>query len=188
MSFYWLYPTVHFCFFYQFVIFLNMTKGYIVRMIKPTVNRKSTYSWWFASFYFVSFHARDDGGGLGSCPCPFKKGQRGRKRLFKTTPQVISWFTKSIRNKFIAAISAPRKFRMVFYNFCYYFRGQPCLWTETNLVSNDFLFFNKFPLPSMFLLPSCPTAAPSSVFRAPLLRPPLSTSGIRGVVRIGNLG
>ena len=41
----------------------------------------------------------------------------------------------STRNKFIAAILAPRKFRMIFYNFCHYFWGQHCWWTETKFVT-----------------------------------------------------
>jgi len=36
---------------------------------------------------------------------------------------------RSTSNRFIAAIRAHIKFRMVFYNSCYYFWGQHCCWT-----------------------------------------------------------
>jgi len=36
---------------------------------------------------------------------------------------------------------------MIFYNFCYYFWGQHCWWTETNIIGNNFFVFHKFPLP-----------------------------------------
>jgi len=45
---------------------------------------------------------------------------------YVTVSQVISWSTW---NKFIAAIRAHIKFRMVFYSFSYYFWGQHCCWT-----------------------------------------------------------
>jgi len=41
------------------------------------------------------------------------------------------------RNKFIAAMRASRKFRMVFYNFCYDFWYQCCCWTETNMLATS---------------------------------------------------
>ena len=52
----------------------------------------------------------------------------------------------------IAAFRASRKFRMIFYNFCYYFWGQHRWWTETNIIGNDFFVFYKFPLPQTVLL------------------------------------
>jgi len=45
---------------------------------------------------------------------------------------------------------------MIFCNFCYYFWGQHCWWTETNVIGNVFFVFYKFPLPSTFLLPPLP--------------------------------
>jgi len=61
-------------------------------------------------------------------------------------------YTRSTWNKFIAAIRASRKFRMIFYNFCYYFWDQHCWWTEKNISGNDFFIFYKFPLLSTVLL------------------------------------
>ena len=37
---------------------------------------------------------------------------------------------------------------MVLYNLCYYFWGQHCWWTGTNIFDNDFFVFYKFQLPS----------------------------------------
>ena len=54
--------------------------------------------------------------------------------------------SRSTWNIVIAAFRAPRKFRMIFYNFCYYFWGQHCWWTKTNINGNDFFVFYKFPL------------------------------------------
>jgi len=52
----------------------------------------------------------------------------------------------------IAAIWAPGKFRMSFYNFGYYFCGQHCWWTETNLFGNGSnevsIALNSFTAPS----------------------------------------
>jgi len=51
---------------------------------------------------------------------------------------------------------------MIFYNFCYYFWGQHCWWTETNIIGNDFCFFyvsialNCFTAPSALPLLRCP--------------------------------
>jgi len=63
----------------------------------------------------------------------------------------------------IAAFRAPRKFRMIFYNFCYYFWVQHCWWTETNIIGKGFFVFYKFPLPSTVLLLSLPYPAPASL-------------------------
>jgi len=97
---------------------------------------------------------RDAGGwrhGGGIALLPFKREQRRRRCVFIRVSLVISWFIKIDLKQFIAAIQAPRKFRIIFYNFCYYFWGQRCWWTETSITSNDFLFF-MFPLPSALLL------------------------------------
>jgi len=50
-------------------------------------------------------------------------------------------------NKFIAAIHAPTTFRMVFYTLCYYFWGQHCCLTETNILVKDFVFFVNLRFP-----------------------------------------
>ena len=52
---------------------------------------------------------------------------------------------------------------MVFCNFCYYFWGQNCCWTEKSITGNDFFVFHKFPLRSTILLPPCPTVTPASL-------------------------
>ena len=48
-------------------------------------------------------------GGIGACP--FIRGAMGVEVLFIKVSQVISCFIRS--NKFIAAIHAPRNFRMI---------------------------------------------------------------------------
>jgi len=95
--------------------------------------------------------------------CPFKREQRGRRCLFITVSLAISWFIKTNLKNFIVAIRSTRIFRMVFYNFCYYFWGQRCWGIETNMIGNVFFVFYKFPLPSALLLLPCPTAAPASM-------------------------
>jgi len=62
----------------------------------------------------------------------------------------LGGLSRSTWDKFIAAIPAPGKFRMIFYHFCYYFWGHHCWWTETNTIDNN--FFVKFPLSSTVLL------------------------------------
>jgi len=47
----------------------------------------------------------------------------------------------------------PRKFGMVFCNFCHNFWSQNCCWTETSIAGNDFFVFYKFTLRSTILLP-----------------------------------
>ena len=44
-------------------------------------------------------------------------------------------------NKFIAAIHAPTTFGTVFYTLCYYFWGQHCCLTETNILVKNFVVF-----------------------------------------------
>jgi len=65
----------------------------------------------------------------------------------------------------ITAFGAFRKFRMIFYNFCYYFWGQYRWWTETNIIGKDFFIFHKFPSPLFycFYCSPCPTASPASL-------------------------
>jgi len=48
---------------------------------------------------------------------------------------------------------------MIFYNFCYYFWGQHCWWTETNIGNDFFLSFHFFQL---FYYSPCPTSAMAS--------------------------
>jgi len=56
------------------------------------------------------------------------------------------------------AISAPRKFRMVLHNFCYYFWGKDCCWRDITI----FLFFMSLYCPQIF---HCPTATIASLER-----------------------
>ena len=95
--------------------------------------------------------------------CPFKRGQRWRRCLFITVSYVISWFIKIDLKQIDTAVWARGKFRLSFYNFGYYFFGQHCWWTETNLFGNDFFVFFEFPLPSLFHCSPCFTAAPESL-------------------------
>ena len=83
--------------------------------------------------------------------------------LFVTVSQVNSWFVKIVLKQIIAAIRPLRKFRMVFYNFCYYFSGKHWRWTEISILGNEFFGFHKFPLHPTLSLPPCPTAASVSL-------------------------
>ena len=88
---------------------------------------------------------------------PFQKGCNGGGGAFSQQHHRYFYgLLRSTWNKFIAAIRAPRQFRMIFCNFCYYFWGRHWWWTETNIIGNDFFVFYKFPLPSAFLLLSLP--------------------------------
>ena len=81
---------------------------------------------------------------------PYHKGGSG---AFLWTYR--KWFhvlPKSNWNNFIAAIRAPRNFKLVFYNFCYYFLGQHRCWTETSIIQR--FSFHKFVFTSTFSLPS----------------------------------
>jgi len=59
----------------------------------------------------------------------------------------LSW---SNWNKFIAAIRATRKFRIVVYHFCYCFCGQYCCWTERKILVTICWFFISFHFPQLF--------------------------------------
>jgi len=95
------------------------------------------------------------------CPLPFDKGGNGYIGTFSynsiTGPFIVY---KTTWNKFIAAIRVPRIFRMVFYNFFYYFWGQHCCWTETSMF---FCFFISFHCAQLFYCIPRPTAAPASL-------------------------
>jgi len=98
-------------------------------------------------------------------PCPFIRG--ATRALVPFHNSIMGHFIvyKTTWNKFITAIRAPRRFRMVFYNFCYFFRGQHCCWTETSIIGNDFAFY-KFPLRSTLLLHPLPyscSGAPANI-------------------------
>jgi len=61
-----------------------------------------------------------------------------------------------------SATHTPKNFRIVFYNFCYYFWGQHCCWIETSIIGNDFFVFWIFHCLQLFY---CPPAL--SLFRHP---------------------
>jgi len=92
----------------------------------------------------------------GAMPAFTLKNEATRWRWhFITISEVIFWFINTelkqiYSNKFICT---PRKFRRVFFDFCYYFLGQHCSQTETCVIGNDFLFFYNFPLPSITTAP-----------------------------------
>ena len=85
-----------------------------------------------------------------------KGGNGGGGALSQQCHRSFHGLSRSTWNKFIADIRAPTKFKMVFYNLCYYFWGQRCFWTETNILLTIFLYFYKFPLPATLLLPPTP--------------------------------
>jgi len=90
----------------------------------------------------------------GIAPVPLQNGSNGGEVLFHYSIGNYMVYQDRHKTKLFAAIPAPRKFRKIFYNFCYYFWGQHCWWTETNIIGNDFFVIYKFPLPStIFLLP-----------------------------------
>ena len=92
----------------------------------------------------------------GNYPCLSKRRAAETKMHFHNS---IMWYglSKSIWNKFIAVIRGPRKFRMVFYNLCYYSWSQHSFWTEISILGNDFfLFFISFYFPQLFYYPPLP--------------------------------
>ena len=81
----------------------------------------------------------------------FQKGDNGGGGAFSQQHhRYFHGWTRSTWNKFVAAVRTPRKLRMIFYNFCYYFWGQHCWWKETITVGNDFLFFISSHCPHLF--------------------------------------
>jgi len=103
---------------------------------------------------------------MGSFPSwPFKRGTTGSKVPFHK--KIISnGLSSSTWKKFIAAIRAPRKFRIVFYYyFCCYFWGQH--WIVSQKQADNwhwiFYFFTSCHCPQHFHYPPCPTAVPASL-------------------------
>ena len=116
----------------------------------------------------------------GHRPMPFENGDNGVGGTFSVS-SAISWLIKIELKQFVAAIRAPRNFRMVFYNFFYHFWGQYYCWTETNVFGNDLFILYKFPSSSTLLLPLPypPPALP--LFRRPCKQIPLE-KGVGGAV------
>ena len=105
------------------------------------------------------------------CSDPRNSGERGHGLEFHPFPfkkeaevpfhnSIIDNFCvyKIDLKKFIANMRVPRKWRMVFENFCYYFWGQRCWWTKTNILSNEFLFFISLHCPQLFHCPPAPAS------------------------------
>ena len=99
--------------------------------------------------------------GGGIVPSALSKGeQRGRRCLSHNGIMGnVMVYQDRLESNFIAAIRETRKFRIMFYNFCYYFWDQHCWWTETNIICND--FFVSFRCAQLFYCSPCPTAAPA---------------------------
>jgi len=89
---------------------------------------------------------------MGVLPCSFIRGTIMTATFFNNSK---SWLKRSTWNQFIAAIRAPTKFRMGFYNFYYYFWGQHCSWTDKSIIGNEVFYFYGFHCPPLF---QCPPA------------------------------
>ena len=102
----------------------------------------SALEWWVHIFLtfnnnsdwqkFTFYVGENDNQGrrrMGACrmhsPLPFQKGGNGDEGAFSQLSLQFHGLSKSAWNKFIAAIRALRKFKMVVYNFCYFW-GQHC--------------------------------------------------------------
>jgi len=107
-------------------------------------------------------HAREQENDGAIKPLPFQKeSSGGGGAFFITVLWEIHDLSRSIWNKFIAAIRT-RKFRMFVCNFCCYFWGQHCCWTETNIPVTICLFFVSFHYPQLF---TALTVVPASLQR-----------------------
>jgi len=79
----------------------------------------------------------------------------GRVRLAgRSLP--TSGLSRSTWNRFIEAIRKPRKFRAIYYNFCYYFWSTLLLNRNKHSWQWFFFIFHKFPLRSTLLFPILP--------------------------------
>jgi len=72
--------------------------------------------------------------------------------------------SRMIWNKIIAAIRAPRKFRMVFYNFSYCFWSNIVSETEMSIIGKYFFVFYMFNCPQRFFCPAARTLLPFNPF------------------------
>ena len=125
----------------------------------------------FACYYIFSSHKVRDAGdwvhGGGIAPLPFQmRGDGGGGALLKQYHRQFHVFFYQDRIETnLLLLFASRKFRMVFYYFCFYFWGQHCCWTETNILVTICLFLITFHCPQLFY---CPPALP--LFRRPCLK------------------
>ena len=99
----------------------------------------------------------------GIALCPYKRGATEAVVPFwQQYRKQFHGLSRTIWNKIVAAIRAPRKFRRVFYNSSYYFWVNIVSETEISVIGNDFFVFYTFKLP-------CPIAAPASLPFKPFL-------------------
>ena len=102
----------------------------------------------------------------GIAPCPNQKEQRGRRCFFHNSITGIFMVYQDRIKKIIPTLRTPRKFRMIFYNFCYYFWSQHCYRTATSMLATIFCcFFIIFNCPQLFHWYPCPNAAPASLVK-----------------------
>ena len=134
-----------------------LTSHVVLYSVKGSLHKSSLIK------LFTAAHWTMDAGERGIATLAFQKQGNGANVLFVTVSQVNSWFVKIVLKQIIAAIRPLRKFRMVFYNFCYYFSGKHWRWTEISILGNEFFGFHKFPLHPTLSLPPCPTAASVSL-------------------------
>ena len=95
-------------------------------------------------------------GGMAGAWSPLlfqKAGNGGRGAFHITASWVVWWFVKIDWNQIHCSFRARRKFRIL-YNFCYYFWGQHCWWTEKK---------QCFRCPQLFYCSPCPIAALASL-------------------------
>jgi len=81
----------------------------------------------FARYYNETNSNRDAREG-GIAPCP-------------EVSLEISWFIQIDFKQIYGSFREPRKFRIVFYNFCYFW-GTLCYWTETSTIGSDFFIIS----------------------------------------------
>jgi len=105
----------------------------------------------------------------GIAPCPFEKGATGAEvRFHNRITDNFMVFQDQLETN--CSYSRTIKFRMVFYNFCYYFSGRPkhCCCPNTSTIGNDFCFIQVSIALNSFTAPPCPTAVPASLTAAKL--------------------
>jgi len=108
-----------------------------------------------AKYHTVNSSGTPESGSMTRILLPWfsKWGQRGRRCLLITVS--LDNFTVYQDRLWKVYCSTQKIQNVFFYNFCYYFWGQHCCWTETSIT---FFCFYKFPFPSTLSFPPCPTA------------------------------
>jgi len=100
-------------------------------------------------------------------PCPFIRGNGGIGTFSQQYHGSIHCLQTTWK-KIVSAIHAPRRFRIVLYNFCFYFWGQHCCWPETSIIGNDLLAL-CFHCDQLFHWIPCPAADPACLLISNLL-------------------